>query len=373
LSIYLETFDPSDVSHKRRLRRFVGHRIKAKSLRSLFFKFSLLAFLSTDSVGSFSLQPYAGRTHSPSLTLQSSHFSSTNPIAIMKFTNAAISIAFLSASSLSAAPLKRAVDPALVPEFGVEAGQNPTGTGDCDGINGIKIPCACPPDRDAFIESLNRNVDAGKAVNNPSVAVSFPTGNSKADKIARIQASIVTLQNLNGVGVGCPAASTTFVAQQKAIESGTDDAGSGTDDAGSGTDGAESGTDGAADPPADAGQAGGDIAKLAPDLGATAGKNPTGTGDCDGAVNGPDGNPIKVPCACPPAQDVYIAALTENVKAGKAVNNPTVKVDFPTGDSNADKSARITAALITLQNLNGVGKGCPASSTTLVAQQKALA
>jgi len=270
----------------------------------------------------------------------------------MKFTNAAISIALLSASSLSAAPLKRAVDPALVPEFGVEAGQNPTGTGDCDGINGIKIPCTCPPDRNAFIESLNRNVDAGKAVNNPSVAVSFPTGDSKADKIARIQASLVTLQNLNGVGRGCPAASTTFVAQQKAIESGTDDA---------------------AKPPADAGQAGGDIAKLAPDLGATAGKNPTGTGDCDGAANGPDGKPIKVPCACPPAQDVYIDALTKNVEAGKAVNNPTVKVDFPTGDSNADKSARITAALITLQNLNGVGKGCPASSTTLVAQQKALA
>ena len=49
------------------------------------------------------------------------------------------------------------------------------------------------------------------------------------------------------------------------------------------------------------------ITQLAPNLGFTAGRNPTGTGDCDGAVNGPDGKPIKVPCACPPAQDVYIA------------------------------------------------------------------
>jgi hypothetical protein len=55
------------------------------------------------------------------------------------------------------------------------------------------------------------------------------------------------------------------------------------------------------------------------------------------------------------------------------VNNPSVSVTFPLGDSNADKSARITAALITLQNLNGPGKGCPAVSTTLLAQQKALA
>ena len=48
------------------------------------------------------------------------------------------------------------------------------------------------------------------------------------------------------------------------------------------------------------------ITRLAPDLGFTAGLNPTGTGDCDGAVNGADGKPIKVPCACPPAPDVYI-------------------------------------------------------------------
>ena len=48
------------------------------------------------------------------------------------------------------------------------------------------------------------------------------------------------------------------------------------------------------------------ITQLAPDLGFTAGLNPTGSGDCDGAVNGADGKPIKVPCSCPPAPNVYI-------------------------------------------------------------------
>jgi len=267
----------------------------------------------------------------------------------MKFTNAAISIALLSASSAFAAPMKRDVNPSLVPQFGIQPGQNPTGTGDCDGVNGIKIPCTCPPDRNSFIQSLNNNVNAGHAVNNPGITVSFPTSNSKADQLARIQASLVTLQNLNGPGKGCPASSTTFVAQQQAIQNLPGKRAEAT---------LENGSD--------------NIASLAPSLGATAGKNPTGTGDCDGAANGPDGKPIKVPCTCPPDQNTYIAALTQNVQAGHAVNNPSVAVTFPTSNSNADQSARITAAIITLQNLNGPGKGCPASSTTLVAQQKAL-
>lgn len=65
---------------------------------------------------------------------------------------------------------------------------------------------------------MNANVNAGHATNNPSVAVTFPTGQDNASKAARIQASLVTLQNLNGPGKGCPAASTTFVAQQAALQ-----------------------------------------------------------------------------------------------------------------------------------------------------------
>ena len=66
-------------------------------------------------------------------------------------------------------------------------------------------------------QKLNANVNAGHATNNPSVPLTFPSGSDKASEIARIQASIVTLQNLNGPGQGCPAASTTFVAQQAAL------------------------------------------------------------------------------------------------------------------------------------------------------------
>lgn len=38
---------------------------------------------------------------------------------------------------------------------------NPTGTGDCDGITNaagqvVKIPCSCPPDRNAFLQVCPR-------------------------------------------------------------------------------------------------------------------------------------------------------------------------------------------------------------------------
>lgn len=67
-----------------------------------------------------------------------------------------------------------------------------------------------------------------------------------------------------------------------------------------------------------------------------------------------------------------LQALEANVAAGQAVNNPGITVNFPLGDSREDQNARITASLITIQNLNGPGVGCPAASTTLVQQQKAL-
>lgn len=274
------------------------------------------------------------------------------------------------AVAVSALPVKRDVDPSLVPEFGVQPGVNPTGTGDCDGITNaagqvVKIPCSCPPDRDSFIRSLNQNVNAGHAVNNPGVSVSFPTGNSKADGLARIQAALVTLQNLNGPGVGCPAASTTFLAQQQAIQNSADIASPPPPVA-------------PPPPPAPAPQrqqsppagAGVDPA-LVPDFGHQAGLNPTGTGDCDGIPNAA-GQIVKVPCSCPPDRQSFIQALSENVTAGHAVKNPGVQVSFPTDNSNVSKAARIQAALVTLQNLNGPGVGCPAASTTLLAQLKAV-
>jgi len=243
---------------------------------------------------------------------------------------------------------KRAVPDNLVPEFGVTAGQNPTGTGDCTGINGVKIPCSCPPDRQTFIDDLNANVVAGHAVHNPSIAVNFPTDNSKASQLARIDAALVTLQNLNGPGQGCPAASTTFSAQQSAI---------------------------LAEPAKRQVLSVGNAVRrkrdmptnLIPQFGVKAGQDPTGTGNCAG-INGANGKPVEIPCSCPPDRDSFVGSLNANVAAGHAVNNPSVKVSFPTDNSAASQVSRIQTALVTLQNLHGPGVGCPAASTTFSAQ-----
>ncbi|KAJ3997954.1 hypothetical protein F5050DRAFT_1798764 [Lentinula boryana] len=267
--------------------------------------------------------------------------------------------------SVSSVPIRRDVDPNLVPQFGLAADINPDGTGNCDGIDGpngqpILIPCTCPPDRNTFIADLNANVAAGHAVNNPSVAVSFPSDNSQASQLARIDAALVTLQNLNGAGVGCPASSTTFVAQQAAIQ------------AGSSVAAAPASTSVAAAPAAATSAAtsapatGGVDVSLVPEFGVTAGQSPDGTGNCIGINN------IKIPCSCPPDRDTFIADLNANVAAGHATNNPSVAVSFPTSQSNADAAARIEAAIVTLQNLNGAGVGCPAASTTFSAQLAAV-
>ena len=107
------------------------------------------------------------------------------------------------------------VNAALVPGFGVTAGQGKQG-GTCLGINGVRIPCTCPPDRQQFINKLNEFVQAGNAF---GTKTPFPEDDSKQSQITRLQTSIVTLQNFDGQpGKGCPAASTTFVAQKKALQ-----------------------------------------------------------------------------------------------------------------------------------------------------------
>ena len=144
---------------------------------------------------------------------------------------------------------------------------------------------------------MDANVAAGRAVNNTAVAVSFPTDNSKASQVARIEAAIVTLQNLNGPGVGCPAASTTFVAQQQAIED------SNTPSVVSASPSPATSASPAATPPAPV--AGGVNAALVPQFGVQPGVNPTPTGDCDGITNAA-GKVVKIPCSCPPDRNVFI-------------------------------------------------------------------
>lgn len=276
----------------------------------------------------------------------------------MKFTTALIATSALLAS-VSAIPVRRAIDPNLVPQFGHQRGLNPTGTGDCDGIPGKpKIPCSCPPDRDEFIRQLDANAAAGRAVKNPSVTLSFPTGNSKEDQLARISAALITLQNLNGPGVGCPAVSTTFLQQQQDIQDGKTAAPPPPPPPPAAP---------AAPPPPPANNGGGVPANLIPEFGHQRGLNPTGTGDCDGIPGAP-----KIPCACPPDRGEFINQLNANVAAGHAVKNPSVPVSFPTGGSKEDQRARLQASLVTLQNLNGPGVGCPAVSTTFLKQLNEL-
>jgi len=274
---------------------------------------------------------------------------------------------------VSAAPsspiAKRGVDTALVPDFGHQAGLNPTGTGDCDGITNaagvvVKVPCFCPPPRAVFIKALNANVAAGRAVNNSDITVSFPTGNDKASKVARMVAALVTLQNLRGPGIGCPAASTTFNAQLKAIQEGTDIPVS-----------PSSVSPSLVPPPSPTptlkSSLNGVDPALVPEFGHEAGLNPAGTGDCDGITNAA-GQVVKIPCFCPPNRADFIKSLNANVAVGHAVNNTGVVVTFPAGNDKAARLARINAAIVTLQNLRGPGVGCPLASTTFGAQQKVI-
>jgi hypothetical protein len=106
---------------------------------------------------------------------------------------------------------------------------------------------------------------------------------------------------------------------------------------------------------------------LVPQLGFTSGRNPTGTGNCDGAVDGTNGQPIKIPCACPPNQATFDQALSQDVAAGHAVHNPSVAVSFPTDGLVASQITRLHIAIVTLQNLYGPGQGCPVVSTTFSA------
>ncbi|KAJ7921184.1 hypothetical protein B0H13DRAFT_2418154 [Mycena leptocephala] len=260
----------------------------------------------------------------------------------MKFTSTLISTALaLAVSALSS--LAQGIDLSLVPEFSVVPGVNRSATGDCDGINttttgdcngvnGVKIPCSCPPDRSFFLGSLSDNVAAGHATNNPSFAAPWPTDSSMGSEIIRVQTSILTLQNLFGPGKGCPVESTIFGLLLADLQSGT--------------------------PSVDA--------NLVPPFDVTPGVNPTLTGDCDG-ING-----IKIPCSCPPDRTFFIAALSENVAAGNATNNPTFPAPWPTDDSNASQITRLQTLILTLQNLFAAGTGCPVASTDFLQKLQAL-
>lgn len=115
------------------------------------------------------------------------------------------------------------IDASLVPDFGVKTNTNPGAkqAGSCDGFavasNAVTlIPCSCPPSRATFLAALQKNVAAGQTQGTPVKFSTDTADRSAATNRLRATAMLVTLQNLNGAGVGCPAASApNFAVQQK--------------------------------------------------------------------------------------------------------------------------------------------------------------
>jgi hypothetical protein len=94
---------------------------------------------------------------------------------------------------------------------------------------------------------------------------------------------------------------------------------------------------------------------LVPSFGIQRGIKLPNSADCAGLNN------KAIPCQCPPLRDDFIAKLSKFTAAGNAFGTP---VKFPQGDDKNSARQRIGALTVTLQNLEGPGKGCPIVSTT---------
>jgi hypothetical protein len=94
---------------------------------------------------------------------------------------------------------------------------------------------------------------------------------------------------------------------------------------------------------------------LVPSFGIQRGIKLPNSADCAGLNN------KAIPCQCPPLRDDFIAKLSKFATAGNAFGTP---VKFPQGDDKDSSRQRIGALTVTLQNLEGPGKGCPIVSTT---------
>jgi hypothetical protein len=116
-----------------------------------------------------------------------------------------------------------AINPSLVPGFGVRRGVNAGAEqeGSCDGRNAagdrVLIPCFCPPDRADFVYRLAAAVAAGRVLDQEISFSNDADDMSEETVRARATAAIVLLQSFNGTkGVGCPAASApSFLKVQK--------------------------------------------------------------------------------------------------------------------------------------------------------------
>lgn len=120
-----------------------------------------------------------------------------------------------------------AITAAIIPDFGVTPGvQSTAQPGSCVGAGGKNIPCTCPPTKDAFVTTLNTFVSRAKAGNTPIAFSTDFSDQSVKTNLARINAMVNTMQNLNfdktgRTGDGCPAVSFPTLANiQKQLQSG---------------------------------------------------------------------------------------------------------------------------------------------------------
>ena len=136
----------------------------------------------------------------------------------MQFTTVLLSA--LLGLTVNAAPQGAVPDAAtiasLTPDFGVTAGQQPNGAGDCvTPVAAAKINCNCPPPRDQYLAKLTADVQSGNSFGLPTP---FPTGSDTESQKVRFQTMLTVLQNINGAkGNGCPAISTTYKQKMDAL------------------------------------------------------------------------------------------------------------------------------------------------------------
>jgi hypothetical protein len=137
-------------------------------------------------------------------------------IANMKF----LILPFVVAAVALPAPqtLTIVIEQTLIPAFGIDSGiPSVKQLGSCQGANDIDIPCQCPPTLDNFAARLSQFVAAGDVF---GIEIAFPTDSSVQSQLARIDACIDTLQNMDDtvLGQGCPiAAAPNFGAIQASL------------------------------------------------------------------------------------------------------------------------------------------------------------
>ena len=152
----------------------------------------------------------------PSLTICPFTFSFISGTrSFFTFTMQYLFALFALIATIAAVPspkVRRGINRALVPNFGVTAGTpSPKQHGSCQGLNDAVIPCFCPPSRDEFIDKLNQFVKQGTA-GQSGIPITFPEGTDPASITAQNNALVNTFQNFNDTqkGVGCPQGAAVF-------------------------------------------------------------------------------------------------------------------------------------------------------------------